>query len=235
MIILLDYVGTLTPIVPKPWEAKIDPRRKAFLEDLSRKHKLGIITGRSFESFRGVFGEIPQTIYLATSHGAKVYRGERLIGDFTEGEVPDLSELEEKLKDLRGTFLEKKDGCFALHYREYEGDESKVRDIFYDFIRKHPPKRVIEGKKILEAIYGGFDKGRAVENILRVVGRGPGEGLVYVGDDTTDLFALRKVRELGGKAVFVGKSKPPEADLMLKDVEEVYDFLASLDETADQK
>ncbi len=235
MIILLDYDGTLTPIVPKPREAKIDPERKAFLERLSKRHKLGIVTGRSFDSFREVFGDIPETIYVATSHGAKVYKGEKLIEDFTKCQLPDLKELEDRLKNLKGTFLEKKDGCFALHYREYEGDERKIKEIFYDFVKKNPPKKIIEGKKILEAIYGDFDKGTAVENILKVVDRKREEGLLYIGDDTTDLYALRKAKELGGRAIFVGTDKPPEADLLLKDVDDVYEFLATLNETADHK
>ena len=229
-MILLDYDGTLTPIAPNPSRARIDPERKRFLEELSKKHKLAIVTGRSMDSFREVFGEIPPTIYVATSHGARIYRGEELIGDFSEGNVPDLEELERGLRGLKGTFLERKDGCFALHYREYEGDEEEVKKVFYDFVSRHPPRKIIEGKRILEAIYGDFDKGRAVERILEVVGREPKEGLLYIGDDTTDLYALRKVRELGGRAVFVGSRKPPEADTLLRSVDDVYSFLASLDE-----
>ncbi len=235
MVILLDYDGTLTPIAPKPSEARIDPERKEFLEELSRRHRLAIVTGRDMDSFREVFGEVPETMYVVTSHGAKIYRGKKLIGNFLNGEVPDLSKLRERLKDLEGVLLEEKEGCFAIHYREYRGDEEKVKKVFYEFLREHPPKKVIEGKKVLEAIYGGFDKGTAVENFLRLVGRKPDEELVYIGDDTTDLFALRKVRELGGKAVFVGEKKPPEADILLKDVDEVYKFLASIDKAAHQK
>lgn len=232
MVILLDYDGTLTPIAPDPSKAKIDPERKKFLEKLSRKHGLAVVTGRSMDSFREVFGGIPPTIYVATSHGAKIYRGEELVGDFSEREVPDLGELERRLRCLEGTFLERKDGCFALHYRKYKGDEREVKRIFYDFVRRHPPRKIIEGKRILEAIYGDFDKGKAVERILEVVGRGPREELIYIGDDTTDLYALRKVRELGGRAVFVGSKKPPEADTLLRSVDDVYKFLASLDESA---
>ncbi len=39
-----------------------------------------------------------------------------------------------------------------------------------------------------------------------------------MGDDKTDIFALKKVKELGGKGVFVGERKPPEADILLRNV-----------------
>ena len=227
-IVLLDYDGTLTPIHARPQEAKIDKNRKRFLEDLSRKHKLAIITGRDLNSFIAVFGSVPKTIYLITSHGAKIYKGESLIADFSGSKVPDLHELREKVKGMEGVFVEEKDGCFAIHFREYRGDENRVKEAFYEFVEKNPPSRTIEGKKILEALYGDFDKGRGVERFLGVVGWKGGEKLLYVGDDTTDLFALRRVRELGGRAVFVGEKKPPEANELVRSVEDVYNLLRAL-------
>ena len=131
---------------------------------------------------------------------------------------------------MEGVCLEEKEGCFALHYRGFKGRE-EVRRIFREFIEKYPPVKVIEGKKVLEGVYGSFDKGKAVENFLKLVGWDGREPVVYIGDDTTDFFAFRKVRELGGKAVYVGEEKPPEADLNLKSVDEVYEFLRSLSMT----
>ena len=95
MIILLDYDGTLTPIVSKPWEAKIDPERKRFIEELSKEHTVAIVTGRDIKSFKEVFGDIPSSLYVVTSHGARIYRDNDLVADFLEAKMPDLSELKE--------------------------------------------------------------------------------------------------------------------------------------------
>jgi trehalose-phosphatase len=229
MIIFLDYDGTLVPLREFPHLAKIEPRRKEFLRNLADRHRVVIITGRDKRSFSEVFGEVPEEIHLVTSHGARLYKGERLVADFLGSTLPDLEPLRRRLRELPGTYLEEKEGCFALHFRAFRGDEEEVRRVFEEFVSLHPPVRVLRGKKILEALYGEFDKGKGVERALEVFGW-RGEGILYVGDDTTDLDAFRKVKELGGRTVYVGRPPPPEADLSLGSVEEVYRFLSSLQE-----
>ncbi len=233
MIIFLDYDGTLVPLREFPYLAKIDPKRKEFLRKLAKKHKVAIVTGRDKRSFSQVFGEVPPELYLITSHGARIYKGEKLVADFLKGKTPDLGPLKEKLRELPGTFLEEKEGCFALHYRSFEGDESKVKEVFCSFIKENPPLRVIEGKKVLEALYGDFDKGKGVERFLKFLNWDRKEEVIYIGDDTTDLDAVRTVRELGGRAYFVGRELP-EAEGFFRDVDEVYRFLETLQEAVDQ-
>ncbi len=235
MILLLDYDGTLVPIVCRPEEAKVEAKRKKFLEELSKKHKVAIVTGRSMESLREVFGEIPETLYVITSHGAKIFKGSTLIENFLGAKLPDLSPLKKKITSMKGILLEEKEGCFALHYRNFPGEEAEVRKLFEEFVRENPPVRVIEGKKVLEAVYERVDKGKAVENFLRLVGWDGKERVIYIGDDTTDLYALRKVKELGGIPVFVGREKPPEAEVLLHSVDDVYGFLSRLEELVNDK
>jgi trehalose-phosphatase len=234
MIVMLDYDGTLVPIVQDPSRARIEPEKKRFLVELSKKHKLAIVTGRDFEGFKGVFGNIPETIYVITSHGASIYRNETLINRFSSSNLPDMTPLKEKLKKMEGVLLEEKEGCFALHYRKCK-DEEGVRRIFTEFVKATKPVKVIEGKKVLEAVYGEVDKGKAVENFLKVIGWDGREPILYIGDDTTDLFALRKVKELGGRTLFVGDEKPQEADVLLKGVDEVYSFLSGLEESVNNE
>jgi len=229
MILLLDYDGTLVPIVEHPDRAAIGREEKKLLTKLSKKHTLALVTGRDIESFKRVFGEIPDSIYVISSHGSRIFRNETLIKEFSAEKLPDLGELKEKIKDMEGVFIEKKEGCFALHYRGYRGDEEAVRRVFRDFVKKHPPRKVIEGKKVLEALYTDQDKGRAVANFLRLLNWDGREPVIYIGDDVTDLYAFRKVKELGGTALFVGEEKPPEADGILRNVQEVYSFLKNFD------
>lgn len=230
MIIFLDYDGTLVPIKEFPYLARIDPDRKRFLRELGKKHTVAIITGRDKRSFSEVFGMVPEELYLITSHGARIYMGETLIADFLKRDMPDLKSLREKLRYLPGTFLEEKEGCFAIHYRAFRGSEEVVERLFEEFVSLNPPLKVIRGKKVLEAVYGEFDKGKGVERFLEAVGWNGDEKVLYIGDDTTDFDAFRKVKEIGGTAVYVGEGRHPDADMSLRCVEEVYGFLSSLKE-----
>jgi len=74
MFLFLDYDGTLVPITREPDEALIPPQRKEFLRLLSENINLSIVTGRSFTSLVRVFGELPQSMYAITSHGAVIHR-----------------------------------------------------------------------------------------------------------------------------------------------------------------
>ncbi len=227
MFLFLDYDGTLVPIVNDPERAIIHPKRKNFILSLSEKFPLSIITGRSFSSFKKVFGEIPQELYLITSHGATIRKGERVLYK-SHASVPDTKEIERELAKLEGVIFEKKEGCFAVHYRNAPQQEKRVREVFENFISKNPPVRVIEGKMVLEALYGDFDKGKGVQKLIEIEGFGD-DHLIYIGDDRTDLIAFEKVKSLGGRTVFVGGHPTPQgADEVLKSVDEVYTFLRTL-------
>lgn len=226
MFLFLDYDGTLVPITREPEEAVIPEERKNFLEDISRKVNLSIVTGRSLKSLEKVFGKIPVSIFAVTSHGALIHRNSKVLFK-AEGSMPDLGSLREKLSTFNGVIFEEKDLCFAIHYRKAPELEGKVREVFRDFIQKHPPVRTIEGKMVLEALYGDFDKGKGVERVLSITGYSGGE-IIYIGDDRTDLIAFEKVKDLGGTTVFVGSGDNGVADLMLENVDEVYRYLQDL-------
>ncbi len=227
MILFLDYDGTLVPIVNSPQEAIIDKNKKKILISLSRKYKIVIITGRDIKSFRKVFGKIPNSIFVISSHGSKIFRNETLVKIISYYSMPDVTYLKKKIKNMKGVILEEKEGCIALHYRNYTGDEYLLKRIFEEFTKLYPPQKVIEGKKVIEAFYIDSDKGKAVESFLRFVAWEGKDPILYIGDDKTDLYAIKKVKQLGGRTFFVGDKKPPEADCLLRSVEEVYRFLLS--------
>ena len=226
MFLFLDYDGTLVPITKDPEEAVIPEDRKNFLEEISHKVNLSIVTGRSLNSLEKVFGRIPESIYAVTSHGAVIHRDSKEIFR-AEGSIPDLSPLRKRISSLDGVILEEKDLCFAIHYRKAPELEVKVREVFEEFVKRHTPVRTIEGKMVLEALYGDFDKGKGVERVLSITGYGGGE-IIYIGDDKTDLIAFEKVKDLGGKTVFVGDGSNSLADLVLENVDEVYRYLQDL-------
>ena len=233
MFILLDYDGTLVPIREEPSLARIEPSRKRFIEELSRKLNVAIVTGRSEESFREVFGSVPDSLYLLTSHGGVIQKGNSTIYRFNAN-MPDLSPLKEELKRFKGVFVEEKHGGFALHFRKNPQAEEELREVFLEFTRRTNPQRIIFGKKVMEAIYGHFDKGKGITKLIEILGQGR-EELLYIGDDRTDLIAFDAVKKLGGKTIFVGDSaEGKQADRVLRSVEEVYDLLRSLEKVEDK-
>ncbi len=228
VILFLDYDGTLVHIAKSPEEAKIKPENKTFLEKVAKTCTLSIITGRDIKSFREVFGTISEDIFVITSHGHEIYRGERLLWKHGDCNPPPLEPLKDKLKSFEGSLLEIKKMGFAVHYRNVA--DSEVGDLLREveeFLEKNTPVKIIRGKKVIEAIYCKVDKGTGVRKLLELIGW-RGEGLAYFGDDTTDLDGMRAVKELGGKTFFVGDAKPPVADDLLSNPEEVYEVLKSL-------
>mmetsp|Transcript_19399 Transcript_19399/g.28725 ORF Transcript_19399/g.28725 Transcript_19399/m.28725 type:complete len:414 (+) Transcript_19399:184-1425(+) len=67
LVILLDYDGTLTPIVNDPSKALITPEVREVLKSLSKYYTTGIVTGRSLAKIRK-FVNVPGLFY-AGSHG----------------------------------------------------------------------------------------------------------------------------------------------------------------------
>ncbi len=221
MILLLDYDGTIVPIAEKPELARIDAETKRIIEYISENCKLAIVTGRDYKSFKNVFGDIKDTIYLITSHGVEIFRDSIKIFEERIDNPPPLEELKKEISQFEGINIEDKRGGFALHYRRFKGDVERIKRIFYEFVNKYPPRKIIEGKKVYEALYSDTNKGKGIINLFNTTGWNPLEA-IYVGDDTTDFDAFKTIKRLGGKAYYVGENKPPvEIDGIFKNTEEV--------------
>ena len=89
--------------------------------------------------------------------------------------------------------------------------------------------RVRDGRALVEAETGpAADKGRALRAIAR---ESAVRGVLFAGDDTTDVPALRAARELGGLALFVRSPErdvPPAAHGTLEGPEAVAELLKAL-------
>lgn len=67
IIILLDYDGTLTPIVSDPSKALLPEKTRDILGKLSQLTTVGIVSGRSLEKVQDFVGV--ETVFYAGSHG----------------------------------------------------------------------------------------------------------------------------------------------------------------------
>lgn len=232
-LLLLDYDGTLTPIVNRPELARLSSRRKKILKLLARhpQIKMAIISGRKLSDIKKLVG-IPHLIY-AGNHGFEIeIHGKHFVFPAAQQFAPVLkkikSEMARKIK-VKGVLIEDKKFTLSIHYRLVAGhDLSLFHRLFNEVIRPWKGKvKVTKGKKVFE-IRPPFDwdKGKAVKWIMKKLGLRK-HLPIYIGDDQTDEDAF-KVLKGKGISIWVGREKSPRADYHLRHPGEVYSFFGNL-------
>lgn len=134
LALLLDYDGTLTPIVAHPDLAKVPSETKAILDRLSRNPNifLAIISGRGVQNVKAMVGL--QNIVYAGNHGLEVSYPDgtkyihELPTDFNDKVTGLIAKLEEKVvRD--GAWIENKGASLTFHFRavpeDMQGDIEK--------------------------------------------------------------------------------------------------------------
>lgn len=120
--LLLDYDGTLTPIVAHPDLAKIPCETKAILQRLSCNPKVfvAIISGRKAENVKNLVGLA--NITYAGNHGLEVIYPDgskythQLPTDFEERVKELIKQLEDNVV-TDGTWIENKGASLTFHFR----------------------------------------------------------------------------------------------------------------------
>jgi trehalose-phosphatase len=232
LFLLLDYDGTLTPIVDRPELALIPPEVKVLLERLRDCPKvlLAIICGRSLEDVRAKVG-ISGITYVG-NHGLEIenpvgVHRKRLSLPREQELKRIMRSLERRLRLVPGILLEDKGPILTVHYRNAPPEyRLQVRKAVEEVLGRWRDRwEAIPGKKILEVRPRiDFGKGRTVQQLLDGM---PSAGVlpVYLGDDRSDEDAFRA---LSGKgiSIFVGpRSTPVTAEYSLRGPSEVQEFL----------
>ena len=236
VLLLLDFDGTLTPIVDRPEEARLFPEMEAILKLLAKKRefKVAIISGRSLSDLKERIKI--RGIFYVGNHGLEIRRGrETFIYPRAAKSIPTMKELkrilEAKLRCIEGAILEDKRVGLAVHYRLVKARDlpalkREVRQIFRPFLEKGKI-RVTSGKKIIEARPPiMWDKGKAA-SLLLDSSEQENPLPVYLGDDRTDEDAFSAL-DGKGITVFVGKPRKSKAKFFLNNVGEVGVFLNRL-------
>lgn len=233
LLLLLDYDGTLTPIVNRPELAKLSSYRRGILRRLSRssKIKMAVISGRRLSDVKKLVG-ISRIIYVG-NHGFEIeVRGKSFVFPAARRFIPVLkrikAELARKVK-VKGVLIEDKEFTLSIHYRLVaKRDLTLIRRLFKEVMKSWKKKvRITQGNKVIE-IRPPFDwdKGHAVKWIisrLRLKSHLP----VYIGDDRTDEDAFRVLKKRG-ITILAGEETKTAADYCLGNVDKVYQFLRDL-------
>ena len=241
--LLVDFDGTIVDLVAVPDDARISSGCAEALDRLSRRLALvAVVSGRSALDLRDRVG-LDRALYVG-NHGAEYLADGRLsVPPAAEGLGSRVKAVFDRLRsavDLPGLIWQHKGLSASVHYRQAP-DAWETRRTLAAAVASAPGIEGLEvfwGKFVLELrAASGFDKGYAVRKLARDYSL---DAAVFVGDDTTDVDALRALRELTtegplrGLGVAVVYDDSPDALLelsshTLEGVREVEGFLRWLE------
>lgn len=247
--LMLDYDGTLTPIVDSPEKAIISEDRLAVLTQLSRlpRVRLAIVSGRSVAQLRHFLQPLCQEVVVFCGmHGGEIYvpqtdtflQSAPAIADL-EGLMGFRSRLEAQLRlqglDNVGLSFEDKPGAFALHYRNAPEAVQTVIPRLVEALFLEVPAlathfKMQAGKMVVEILPKQYSKGRCVTALLTHWQSGArGVTPCFIGDDFTDESAFAVVNQVQGISVVIGKAvSESDAQYALPSTEALYTELAHL-------
>ncbi len=232
---ILDFDGTLAPIVRRPAAARLDPKVRGTLRRLAAQSRIGlaILSGRSLPDIKRQVG-LTRVIY-GGCHGLEI-EGPGL--QFRKSLAPSLHArlgrarvaLEEMITRFPGAELEWKGLAVAIHYRRMTSSRLEPLFSLTKEVAAREGLAIIPGKKVLDLVPPGrWRKSNAVSLIEDYVKKrfdGRPSLTVYAGDDTTDAEAFPFLHERG-IAIQVG-GRRGAADYWLRGPREVHGMLRSL-------
>lgn len=197
LAILLDYDGTMVPIVETPDLAVPDEALLALLASLAARPRTAVhvVSGRPRSHLQRWFGELPVSLWAEHGIFCRLRDGlweatGSVNGDWM-GEIAPI--LEDVTAKTPGSLLERKEASLAWHYRladpalaAHRAHDLRVR---LRLALNGQAVEILEGKKVIEVRPRGIGKAVVARHIDRAEGDLP--AILALGDDRTDddLFA----------------------------------------------
>jgi trehalose-phosphatase len=239
--LLLDYDGTLTPIVTDPRTAHLSAAMQQILTALvgHPRYQVGIVSGRALADLQGRVGGL--ALYMAGNHGLEITSPE--IG-YSHPEAVQLQaqlqalaqDLQHHLEVIPGVWVEDKGLTLTVHLREVPtAYVPLVQRQVLRLLRPALEARTLvlrAGKAVLEVRPAiKWDKGDALRWIVErmcISRSAAGMLLVYIGDDETDEDAFQALGA-AGLGILVGCDRlSSAAHYYVESVEQTTQFLAML-------
>jgi trehalose-phosphatase len=235
-LLVLDFDGTLSPIVEHPDAAAPAAGAVDAVRALTAVTDVAIVSGRPVADLRARLGALPVT--FAGGHGAEVLTADgttTALVDDPVGVRATLDRAEAAVTALvdpdDGWLVERKDASLAVHHRRVAPDDRdrllpEVVATLEGFTDDGAGFQLLSGKAVLELRPAGVDKGRAVAWIAdRAAERPP----LVVGDDVTDEDAFAEATRRDGAGVLVAdQPRGTVARWRLADPAAVVEFLRAL-------
>lgn len=210
-LILLDYDGTLVPLVRHPQMAAPSEDLRIFLRLLAKGPGTDVvlISGRNRNELSSWFGGLD--IGLVAEHGVWIKeKGDewRMLKPLSNEWKPKILPLMEIYADrLPGSFIEEKDCSLAWHYRMADPElASVVAKELVDGLVSFTANidiQVLQGNKVVEVRNAGLNKGDAG---LSWVSKDEFEFILAAGDDWTDEDLFRVLPE-GAYSIRIGMTQ----------------------------
>lgn len=230
-VLMLDFDGTLAPIVSDPQRARMGERTRRALQIIARRYSVAVITGRALSD---VQARVPvRGISFAGNHGLEW----SVKGKIQHVRIPAIPQraldtirvrLRSVARRYRGIYFEDKVYSLSLHYRHAPSSKhAEIRAQVVKAIREAGNLRAVEGiyvSNILPALRR--DKGTAVREMYAALAGRKKPVPVFIGDDVTDEDAFRVLRK--GITIRVGKSSSSAAKYYFKSRSGVDTFLRAI-------
>ncbi len=242
LVLLLDFDGTLAPIVDRPEMAEMPERTRRALERLMALEgvTVAVVSGRGLADVRER-AAIPGIAY-AGNHGMEIEgAGLHRIHPEAAAARPELEEvaavIEPALEGIDGAFLEDKGLTLSIHYRLAPDHAEEVREIVLEAAGGRPGLEVTHGKMVLEVRPRvEWHKGRAVLFLLDQMRPPEDAPVLSQGDDRTDEDAFRVLEAWGSAAegILIADAPPAgsAATAWLRDPAEVGALFEALADAA---
>ncbi|MDD5083240.1 MAG: trehalose-phosphatase [Dehalococcoidales bacterium] len=237
--LITDLDGTISPIAPTFQQARVSPLCRHYLTQLSKQLALvAVISGRPVAEARSMVSI--QGITYFGNHGLERWHNGH--SEFTERSRPYFEVMPAVVAELTsqlhipGINMENKGVTASIHYRRCPDHHSAEQSILTAIASSPHARnlRVIREKMAMDLLPPiEENKGTAVRRLMREYNL---RGLVYLGDDLTDVDAFHVIHSVSddlnclGLAIgIVGPELQAEleqqSDLVLYGVREVERFL----------
>ncbi|MGZ8620485.1 MAG: trehalose-phosphatase [Actinomycetota bacterium] len=193
--ILVDFDGSLSPIVVRPELAQIrEGARDALARLVGRFAVVAVVSGRTRAELETLIG-VPG-VRLAALYGIE---DDTMLPEGLEDRVRAIA------AGIPGIRVEHKGGSIAAHYRGATDPAAAKASLAAALapIAAETGMELIEGKKVLELVPAGRAlKGGAVERIVTDAGL---DAVLYAGDDQADLKAFEVLDALAAAGLVTVK------------------------------